>query len=82
MIYKIDCNITFKHPVKITSPTKQRLFREGLGFFLLGFDGSPLKISGTPQNLQEKASYVVMTQSADFDGALMKSYFSGAPPAS
>ena len=52
--------ISFKHPVKITPPTKQRLFREGLGLILLGFDGSPLKISRTPQILKEKAPYVVM----------------------
>ena len=52
--------ISFKHPVKITPPTKQRLFREGLGLILLGCGGSPLKISGTPQILREKAPYVVM----------------------
>ena len=49
--------ISFKHPVKITPPTKQRLFREGLGLFLLvGFDGSLLKIGRPPQNLKEKAA--------------------------
>ena len=47
--------ISFKHPVKIIPPTKQWLFRDGLGSILLGFDGSLLKISGTPQNLKEKA---------------------------
>ena len=52
--------ISFKHPVKITPPTKQWLFREGLGLILLGFGGSLLKISGTPQILKEKAPYVVM----------------------
>ena len=52
--------ISFKHPVKITPPTKQWLFRERLGLILLGFDGSPLKISRTPQILKEKAPYVVM----------------------
>ena len=52
--------ISFKHPVKITPPTKQRLFREGLRLILLGCGGSPLKISGTPQILKEKAPYVVM----------------------
>ena len=55
--------ISFKHPVKITPPTKQRLFGEGLGSFILGFDGPLLKIggtSGTPKNLKEKAPHVVM----------------------
>ena len=52
--------ISFKRPVKITPPTKQRLYREGLGLILLGFGGSPLKISRTPQILKEKAPYVVM----------------------
>ena len=52
--------ISFKHPVKIIPPTKRWLFRDGLGSILLGFDGSLLKISGTPQNLKEKAPYVVM----------------------
>ena len=52
--------ISFKHPVKITPPTKQRLFREELGLILLGCGGSPLKINGTPQILKEKAPYVVM----------------------
>ena len=52
--------ISFKRAVKIIPPTKQRLFREGLGLILLGFGGSPLKISGTPQILKEKAPYVVM----------------------
>ena len=52
--------ISFKHPVKITPPTKQWLFREGLGLILLGFGGSPLKISRTPQTLKEKTPYVVM----------------------
>jgi len=52
--------ISFKHPVKITPPTKQWLFREGLGLILLGCGGSPLKISGTPQILKEKTPYVVM----------------------
>ena len=55
-----EMGISFKHPVKITPPTKQWLFREGLGLILLGCGGSPLKISGTPQNLKEKAPYVVM----------------------
>ena len=57
-IYEIA--ISFKHPVKITPTTKQWLFREGLGLILLGFGGSLLKISGTPQILKEKAPYVVM----------------------
>ena len=52
--------ISPKHPVKITPPTKQRLFREGLGLILLGFDGSLLKISRTHQILKEKAPCVVM----------------------
>ena len=52
--------ISFKHPVKIIPPTKQWLFRDGLGLNLLGCGGSLLKISGTPQNLKEKAPYVVM----------------------
>ena len=52
--------ISFKRAVKIIPPTKQRLFREGLGLILLGFDGSPLKISRTPQILKEKAPCVVM----------------------
>ena len=52
--------ISFKHLVKITPPTKQWLFREGLGLILLGFDGSLLKISRTHQTLKEKAPYVVM----------------------
>ena len=52
--------ISFKRAVKITPPTKQWLFREGLGLILLGCGGSPLKISGTPQILKEKAPYVVM----------------------
>ena len=52
--------ISFKHPVKIIPPTKQWLFRDGLGLFLLGYGGSLLKIGRTPQNLQEKAPYVVM----------------------
>ena len=52
--------ISFKHPVKITPPTKQWLFREGLGLILLGCGASLLKISGTPQILKEKAPYVVM----------------------
>ena len=52
--------ISFKHSVKITPPTKKRLFREGLGLILLGCGGSLLKISGTPQILKEKAPYVVM----------------------
>ena len=49
--------ISFKPPVKIIPPTKQRLVREGLRLILLGFDGSLLKISRTPQNLKEKAPY-------------------------
>ena len=46
--------ISFKHPVKITPPTKQRLFREGLGLILLGCGGSPLKlkINGTTRGAQ------------------------------
>ena len=52
--------ISFKRAVKIIPPTKQWLFRERLGLILLGFDGSPLKISRTPQILKEKAPYVVM----------------------
>ena len=52
--------ISFKRAVKIIPPTKQWLFREGLGLILLGCGGSPLKISGTPQILKEKAPYVVM----------------------
>ena len=52
--------ISFKRAVKITPPTKQWLFREGLGLILLGCGASLLKISGTPQILKEKAPYVVM----------------------
>ena len=52
--------ISPKRAVKITPPTKQWLYREGLGLILLGCGGSPLKISGTPQILKEKAPYVVM----------------------
>ena len=52
--------ISFKRAVKIIPPTKQWLFREGLGLILLGCGGSPLKISRTPQTLKEKAPYVVM----------------------
>ena len=52
--------ISPKRAVKIIPPTKQWLFREGLGLILLGFGGSLLKISGTPQILKEKAPYVVM----------------------
>ena len=52
--------ISPKRAVKIIPPTKQRLFRDELGLILLGCGGSLLKISGTPQNLKEKAPYVVM----------------------
>ena len=51
---------SFKRAAKIIPPTKQWLFREGLGLILLGCGGSPLKINGTPQILKEKAPYVVM----------------------
>ena len=57
LIYEMA--ISPKRPVKITFPTKQRLCRKELGLILLGPGGSPLKISGTPQNLSEKALYVV-----------------------
>ena len=52
--------ISFKRAVKIIPPTTQWLFREGLGLILLGCGGSPLKISGTPQILKEKAPCVVL----------------------
>ena len=52
--------ISFKRAVKIIPPTKQWLFREGLGLILLGCGGSLLKISRTHQTLKEKAPYVVM----------------------
>ena len=46
--------ISFKHALKIIPLTKQRLFEDKLGLFLLGFDGPPLKISGAHQNLKMK----------------------------
>ena len=56
VIYEVE--ISLKRPVKITSPTKERLYRKELGLILLGLGGLPLKISGTPQNLSEKAPYM------------------------
>ena len=49
--------ILFKHALKVTPLTKQRLFEDKLGLFLLGFDGPPLKISGAHQNLKTKTLY-------------------------
>ena len=47
--------ISFKHALKIIPLTKQRLFEDELGLFLLGLAGPPLKISGAHQNLKTKA---------------------------
>ena len=52
--------ISPKRAVKIIPPTKQWLFRDGLGLNLLACGGSLLKISRTHQTLKEKAPYVVM----------------------
>ena len=49
--------LSFKHTLKITPLTKQRLFEDKLGLFLLGLDGQPLKISGAHQNLKTKTLY-------------------------
>ena len=46
--------ILFKHALKIIPLTKQRLFEDELGLFLLGLAGPPLKISGAHQNLKMK----------------------------
>ena len=42
--------LSFKHTLKITPLTKQRLFVDKLEWFLFGLDGQPLKISGAHQN--------------------------------
>ena len=53
-----DVALSFKHALKITPLTKQRLFGDKLGLFLLGLDGPPLKISGAHQNLKTKTLYI------------------------
>ena len=50
-----DVALSFKHALKITPLTKQRLFEDKLGLFLLGLDGPLLKISWAHQNLKTKA---------------------------
>ena len=49
--------LSFKQAIKITPLTKQRLFGDKLGLFLLGLDGPLLKISGAHQNLKTKTLY-------------------------
>ena len=48
--------ISFKHALKIIPLTKQRLFEDELGLFLLGLAGPPLKISWAHQNLKTKTT--------------------------
>jgi hypothetical protein len=49
--------LPFKHALKIIPLTKQRLFEDELGLFLLGLAGPPLKISWAHQNLKTKTLY-------------------------